>query len=322
MSDALKKILSHQGFAVLDGALATELEQKGADLHDPLWSAKCLLEAPALIAEVHHDYLQAGADVISSATYQASEAGFKARGLGSKQARALMQQGVALAVQVRDEYWSPGNGAAAGQAVRHKPLVAVSMGPFGACLHDGSEYHGNYDAGWREVSIFHRERMLLLAEAGADLLAFETIPSLPEAEIIVELLEKYSGDLHGLESWISFSCKDDMHVSHGESFREAMELLASSAQLAAGGVNCSAPAHIAGLLRSTQGLDLPWVVYPNSGETWISQQNCWVGQGGTDFTIAEWFGLGARLLGGCCRTRPNDIAAIRSTLAGLGKTSA
>jgi homocysteine S-methyltransferase len=320
MSDALKKILGQQGFVVLDGALATELEQKGADLHDPLWSAKCLLESPALIAEVHHDYLRAGADVISSATYQASEAGFKARGLSTHQARALMQQGVALAVQARDQFWSPDENAGTGHAARHKPLVAVSMGPFGACLHNGSEYHGNYDASWREVGNFHRERMLLLAEAGADLLAFETIPSQPEAEIIVELLEKHASDLHGLESWISFSCKDSAHVSHGEPFREAMEVLGSSGRVAAAGINCSAPAHIRGLLQNVHGLELPLVVYPNSGETWISQQNCWVGQGGTDFAIKEWFDLGARLLGGCCRTRPDDIAGIRNALAGHCKT--
>lgn len=315
MSDALKKILNQQGFVVLDGALATELEQKGADLNDPLWSARCLLESPELVSEVHRDYLLAGADVISSATYQASEAGFRERGLSSKQARALMQQGVILAVKARDEFWSPNDSPSGLPSSRFKPLVAVSMGPFGACLHNGSEYHGNYDAGWREVRNFHRERMLWLAEAGADVLAFETIPSLPEAEVLLELLEKHAVDLHGLKSWISFSCRDEVHVSHGESLRDCMQLIDQSTRIAAAGINCTAPDLIPGLLQSVQGIKVPLMVYPNSGETWISHQNCWTGQGGTDFAIRQWFDLGARLIGGCCRTRPADISRIRETLS-------
>ncbi len=322
MSDALEKILDQQGFVVLDGALATELERKGADLHDPLWSAKCLLESPGLISEVHSDYLQAGADIISSATYQASEAGFRERGLSSKEARALMQQGVTLAMQARDEFWSPPDSTGEMQPSRIKPLVAASMGPFGACLHNGSEYHGNYDANWREVGIFHRERMLWLSEAGADLLAFETIPSLPEAEILLELLEKHAAELHGQKSWISFSCKDNTRVSHGEPFRDCMELVNKSTRIAAAGINCSAPGLISGLLQSVQGIHLPLVVYPNSGETWVSHENCWVGQGETDFAITDWFDRGARLIGGCCRTGPSDITAIRKTLSGHCKTHA
>ncbi|HET6564744.1 MAG TPA: homocysteine S-methyltransferase family protein, partial [Xanthomonadales bacterium] len=159
----LAACLRQQGFLVLDGALATELEQKGANLDDPLWSARCLLESPELIAEVHRDYLDAGADIISSATYQASEQGFKARGIDARDARKLMQQGIKLAVQARDAYWEPGETHKT-RAQKFKPLVAASMGPFGACLADGSEYHGNYAASWREVSDFHRERLLWLAD--------------------------------------------------------------------------------------------------------------------------------------------------------------
>src|SRR5690606_37925003 len=122
-------------------------------------------------------------------------------------------------------------------------------------------YHGNYTASWREVSHFHRERMLWLAEAGADLLAFETIPSLSEAEILLELLEKHVSDLHGLSSWISFSCKDSQHVSHGEPFRDCMAVAASSGQLAAAGINCSAPGLINELIRSVDATDLPLMAY-------------------------------------------------------------
>jgi homocysteine S-methyltransferase len=321
LNDSITQHLDKQGFIVLDGAMATELEQKGADLNDPLWSARCLLEAPELISEVHRDYLQAGADIISSATYQASEAGFRERGLSGKEARALMQEGVALAVRARDEFWL-GKGTADPRSREFdgtglKPLVAASMGPFGACLHDGSEYHGNYTSNWREVSVFHRERMLWLAEAGADLLAFETIPSMPEAEILLELLEKHVGDLHGLPAWISFSCKDNQYVSHGEPFRDCMALMAGSGQIRAAGINCTAPGLITELIQGVEVSDLPLVVYPNSGETWVSQEHCWKGQSSNDFAVEEWFESGVRLFGGCCRTRPGDIAGMRKTLLSL-----
>jgi homocysteine S-methyltransferase len=266
-----------------------------------------------LISQVHNDYLLAGADIISTATYQASETGFRSRSLSSIEARKLMQQGVAMAVKARDEFWN----SIATSHNRRKPLVASSMGPFGACLFDGSEYHGNYAASWREVSVFHRERILCLAEAGGDVLAFETIPSRPEAEIILELLEKHVADLHGQLSWISFSCKDNEYVCHGESFAECIRLLASSEQIVAGGINCTDPKRVKNLLDSVGEPGLPLAVYPNSGETWEPEENCWLGQGDTDFAIEEWFEAGAQLIGGCCRTRPEDISRIRLRLSQL-----
>jgi homocysteine S-methyltransferase len=316
MPDLVKSYLEQQGFLLLDGALATELERKGADLNDPLWSARCLVESPQLIAEVHRDYLQAGADIIASATYQASEKGFMERGFNRREARKLMQGGIRLAVQERDTFWNP-EFPGSSRIQKFKPLVAASMGPFGACLHDGSEYHGNYAASWREVSDFHRERMLWLAEAGADLLAFETIPSQAEAEILLELLEKHATDLHGQQAWISFSCKDEFHVSHGERLQDCVALMSGSAQVAAAGINCTAPGLITELLQSLDHISVPLMVYPNSGETWLAQEHCWLGQGSTDFAIADWFAFGVRLFGGCCRTRPADISAIRNTLVEL-----
>ena len=320
MSKPLAQMLAQQGFVVLDGALATELEQKGADLNDPLWSARCLIESPELILKVHQDYLVAGADIISSATYQASESGFKERGMSSAEARALLKSGVELAVGAREDFWLEQSWQGT-QSQRLKPLVAASMGPFGACLHDGSEYHGNYAASWREVSVFHRERMLWLAEAGADVLAFETIPSRAEAEILLELLETHVKDLHGQQAWIGFSCKDEVHVSHGEALADCLDLLKHSNHLAAAGINCTAPDLVSPLLHTLTQTDIPLMVYPNSGETWVSQDHCWVGKADGRFEIAEWYGAGVRLLGGCCRTRPDDITAIRRTLAELSQST-
>jgi homocysteine S-methyltransferase len=301
--------IEQQGFVVLDGALATELERHGADLDDPLWSARCLIESPELISRVHMDYMQAGADVLTSATYQASLQGFQARGFGVDQATALLRQGVELALAARDDFWSEKEN----RAGRLKPLVAASMGPFGACLHDGSEYHGNYSASWAEVEAFHRSRLDVLANCGADLLAFETIPSLPEAELLLQLLADYPGK----HAWLSFSCRDEAHVSHGELFRDCAEIAGQHEQVAAVGINCTAPRYVTTLLNSVNDLQCPLLVYPNSGETWVANENCWIGEGIGRLDAADWFRAGARLIGGCCRTGPEDIAGIRAVLASM-----
>jgi homocysteine S-methyltransferase len=225
-----------------------------------------------------------------------------------------MREGVALAVRERDGFWGESTQARSAGISRLKPLVAASMGPFGACLFDGSEYHGNYRASWKEVSAFHRERMLVLAEAGADLLAFETIPSLAEAEILLELLEKHVADLHDMKAWISFSCKDETRVSHGESFNECIAIAAKSDHVACSGINCTPPGLVLDLLQSLDSTALPLVVYPNSGETWEPETNCWLGQGSTDFDVDGWYDAGTRIFGGCCRTRPADITGIRAGL--------
>jgi len=298
--------LKQQGFLVLDGAMATELERHGADLDDPLWSARCLIEAPELIGRVHRDYLDAGADILTSATYQASVEGFRGRGFDLLQAAELMRAGVDLARQARDMFWS----RIEHREGRLKPLIAASMGPFGASLHDGSEYHGNYAASWSEVESFHHARLDVLAAAGAELLAFETIPSLKEAEILLELLNGYPDSY----AWLSFSCRDGMHVSHGESFRECARLAGRHPQVAAVGVNCTAPRFIGPLLGCVGDLACPLMAYPNSGETWAAADNRWVGEGVASLDTAAWFGAGARLIGGCCRTGPEDTARIRAAL--------
>lgn len=307
-ANPLEPFLQSQGFVVLDGALATELERHGANIDDPLWSAKCLLEAPDLIYRVHRDYLRAGADVIITSSYQASVPGFMARGLAQSEAEALLLSSVELALRARDDFWA----VPAHRENRLKPLVAVSIGPFGACLHDGSEYHGRYAASWKQVEDFHRARLDLLTTAGADLLAFETIPSLREAEVLLDLLTHYPDQW----AWLSFSCKDAEHLSHGETLREGMELAGRYPQVLAAGLNCTAPQHVAPLLDSIKGNAFPLLAYPNSGETWVASDQQWVGQGTGALLPLAWFESGARLIGGCCRTGPADIARIRSQLLG------
>lgn len=305
MVDPLSRLLDAQGFVVLDGGLATELEQRGADLNDPLWSAKLLLEAPEMIEELHYDYFVAGADVGTSASYQASFEGFRARGLDASEAERLLRLSVALVLRARDRFWA----RESHRAGRIEPLVAASIGCYGAFLHDGSEYRGDYGLSRSELQTFHERRLRVLADSGADLIACETIPSRLEAEVLISLLDQ--------PAWMSFSCRNEREVCHGEAFSDCVRIAARATTVVAVGVNCTDPRYVSGLLAIGTS-PKPSLCYPNSGERWDAARQRW--HGGTDSpSIAqlapEWYRLGARVIGGCCRTNPATISAIRRALA-------
>lgn len=312
--DPVAALLARAPLMVLDGALATELERRGADLNDPLWSAKLLIEQPGMIRTLHHDYFVAGADVATTASYQATFEGLARRGHDAKAAAALMRQAVALACEAREAFWA----VEAHRVGRLRPLVAASVGPYGAMLADGSEYRGHYGLTVEALMTFHRPRLKVLAGAGADLLACETLPCLDEALALARLL----GEVAPMRAWISFSCRDGVHTSQGEPLAEVLPQLERFEQVAAVGINCTAPEHIEPLLRSLRGrARKPLLVYPNSGESYDAQAKQWHGCAhGHPFAeqARGWYADGARLIGGCCRTGPQDIAALRAWVtAGL-----
>ncbi len=299
-------ILRDQRRVILDGALATELEARGCDLRDPLWSAKVLLEAPELIRQVHLDYFHAGADGVITASYQASVEGFARRGLARADALALIQRSVHLAREARDLFWAD----PAHREGRPRPFVAASVGPYGAFLADGSEYRGDYGLGEAELIEFHRPRLAALLAAGPDLLACETLPCLREAQALVRLLAEFPG----ASAWISFSARDEAHTCHGERLSDCAAALDACPQVVAIGVNCTAPRYIPALIDAIRAAtDKPVVVYPNSGEVYDSTHRDWRGTS----TVAafaeqarEWAAHGARIIGGCCRTGPEHIRAL------------
>lgn len=306
MSNPIVSILDHHPALVIDGALATELERRGYDLKDELWSAKILLEQPEAIKQLHYDYFVAGADCAITASYQATIAGFVKRGLSEKEAISLIQKSVQLAIQARDEFWAD----EANRIGRSTPFVAASVGPYGAYLAHGEEYVGNYGLTKTELMDFHRPRMKALLEAGADMLACETIPSLMEAQAMAELLKEFPN----ISAWVSFSAKDEKHISEGQVFADCVSLLEDNPQIAALGINCTSPKYIPSLIRAAkQVTNKPLLTYPNSGETYDATKNDWDGNPVYESfgeQARDWYEAGARLIGGCCRTTPEDIRVI------------
>lgn len=328
------------GCAVIDGGLATELENRGADINDPLWSAKCLLEESSsdLVRQVHFDYFKSGADVSLSASYQATIQGFVARGFPAEKAEELLTRSVQLVLEARDQFWeecqrqavtSPASGAQLlpfdGQRVRQKPLVGASIGSYGAYLADGSEYSGEYspDMTLEKLAEFHRRRVQVLAAAGPDLLAFETIPNKLEAQALVKILEEEN---LGIPAWISFNSKDGRNVVRGDPIEDCMAVADACKHVVAVGINCTPPRFIKDLILATRKVTSKLVViYPNSGESWDGVRKEWVpvqestGCSDDDFTsfAPQWVEAGANLMGGCCRTTPHTISCIRHSLQPL-----
>lgn len=298
--------LTESPLLILDGALATELEARGCQLADALWSAKVLMEDPELIYQVHYDYFVAGARCAITASYQATPQGFATRGLSEDESLALIARSVELAQRARHDYL----------AVRPDAktlLVAGSVGPYGAFLADGSEYRGDYALPEAEMMAFHRPRVQALLAVGADLLACETLPSFAEAQALVKLLAEFPD----ARAWFSFTLRDAGHISDGTPLAEVVGWLNQQPQVVALGVNCVALESVTPALQQLQTLtDKPLVVYPNSGEQYDAGSKTWhsAPSGCTlHDKLAEWQQAGARLIGGCCRTSPGDIAAIART---------
>jgi homocysteine S-methyltransferase len=297
--------LRRHGVMILDGGLATELEARGADLGGGLWSARLLRDDPDLVRRVHLDFLEAGADCITAASYQATLQGFRDRGLDDDEAVALLGRSVELAAEARELFRPP--------AGRMRPLVAASVGPYGAYLADGSEYRGDYGLGEEALYEFHRRRFEILAASGADLVACETIPSLPEARALARLAAR-----SGAWTWFSFSCLDPRHLHDGSELAAAVAAVAGLDNVAAVGVNCVPPGLVAGSIAEVRKVtDKPVVVYPNSGETWDAAGRCWRGapDAADPAAAPSWRRAGAALIGGCCRVRPSDIRRLRQSTA-------
>ena len=314
----LTAALESRGVLVLDGAMATELERAGADLSGGLWSARLLRDQPELVSAVHRRYFEAGADVAITASYQASVAGFVAAGAREDQARRLLQLSVELARQARDDFWTAASQAdPALPAARPRPLVATSVGPYGAVLADGSEYRGHYAISRRDLVRFHRERLQVLVDAGVEVLACETIPSLEEAQALVEAMSGWPE----LTAWLSFSARSPQQVSDGTPIASCAAFLDGQPQVVAVGVNCTAVQHVTPLLRRLAAeTDKPLVAYPNSGEVYDAEQQRWRGDASAaDFgaLAGEWHAAGARLIGGCCRTGPTQIRAVAQALGSV-----
>lgn len=279
------------------------MERQGCNLNQKLWSAKLLESNPEAIILANLSYLESGAQCIITSSYQATLPGFMAIGYDKSSANGLILRSVELAEEARNRFLSFNTPAS-------KPLIAASIGPYGAYLADGSEYRGNYVISDQELTDFHEPRINLLDNSTADILACETIPSFQETEVLSEILEDIKKP-----AWVSFSCKDDKHLSDGTPIDKCAALFAHHPTVFAIGVNCTSPEFISALIRSikTKSGNKKIVVYPNSGATYHAESKTWSSLSdlySCELMVKEWMDLGADIIGGCCGIGPQQIKAM------------
>jgi homocysteine S-methyltransferase len=297
---------------IADGGLATELEARGNDLSDALWSARLLVDAPQEIAAVHSAFFRAGAMIATTASYQASFEGFAARGIDHRDIEQLLRRSVKLAQAARDEVGGgvgdrKGGESGRGGSPTKCRWVAASIGPYGAALADGSEYRGRYGLSVAQLQAWHRPRLEVLAGAGADVLALETIPDVDEAEALVNLLPGID-----MPAWLSYTI-DGANTRAGQPLADAFAVAAGVPEIVAVGVNCCSPDDVLPAIGLARQTGKPVIVYPNSGESWDGR--AWTGSSRFSPQLApQWVSAGARIVGGCCRVRPPDIAELATVV--------
>lgn len=307
-NNPIKPLLEQKKHMIIDGALASELQRRGCDLNDSLWSAKVLIEQPELIQQVHYDYFKAGADCAITASYQATPMGFAQKGIELEESIKLIKTSVKLAQQAKMQYL---NDIKEDKAL----LIAGSVGPYGAYLANGSEYTGDYQLSESEFIAFHKDRVTALIDAGVDILACETMPSFLEIKALVKLIQQFPM----VNCWFSLTLKDQQHISDGTPLTEVIEYLNSIEQIVSVGINCIALEKVTPALEVLSKLtSKPLIVYPNSGEQYDPTTKQWHKNHHHNCTFANqldtWIKLGAKLIGGCCQTTPEDIVEIHQLL--------
>ena len=281
---------------VIDGGLSTALEILGADVSGPLWTAQTIVDNPALLERAHRSFVEAGSQIIATASYQCGQSQFESCGLTPAQSRQALLDTTLIARR-----------AVAGT----NTLVAASIGPFGACLADGSEYTGRYDVEWSEVEDYHRHKLNILVDSGADLVAVETIPLADEARLIAEILQECGSP----PAWFSFGFADSAVTYGGNTVSQAVASVVDYDNLVGVGINCTRPVYVEELLLAMGQLapTTSFVVYPNHGSEWDAIGRCWIGSGESIPSTAEltrWVQLGAKFIGGCCGVGPDGIAEL------------
>ena len=300
--------LSNLRFPLLiDGGLSNVLEEQGCDLNHDLWSAHILESNPEEIIKAHLTYLESGAQCITTSSYQASIPGFMKLGYSRSKAESLILKSVELAEIAVHRFMASNND-------KLNPLIAASIGPYGAYLADGSEYTGNYGVSDEVLYEFHYDRIKLLDQSSSDIFAIETIPGYKEAKVLSDILKQSKKF-----AWISFSCKDEQNINDGTLIVKAVALFKNHPNVFAIGVNCTNPRYISAIiqtLRSAIG-DKRIIVYPNSGESYNAKSKTWMGISDPNLfseMTKEWIDLGADIIGGCCRIGPQHICSLSKIL--------
>ncbi|MFM1751691.1 MAG: hypothetical protein RL119_653 [Actinomycetota bacterium] len=290
---------------IIDGGLSTALEELGVDISGPLWTARAVIESRNELAQAHRRFAEAGASFVTTASYQCGVEHFEALGQSPSQARNTLLATTAIARE----------------GVRlHGTQVAASVGPYGASLADGSEYHGDYGTSFATVEKYHRRKLEVLVESEPDAFAVETQLRTDEVRSIASQLM----DLGSPPAWFSFGFRDESTTHGGQSVQDMVEAVVDYPNLLALGVNCTAPHLVTAILQQVAAAapGIPLIAYPNHGGQWDPNDRSWVRPSGDVFglqRLLEWQSAGALYIGGCCGIGPREIADLAQVFDGFSE---
>lgn len=282
--------LNHGLAVLLDGALGTELQRRDVNTDRPSWTANALLTHPELIVQIHREYVDAGAEIITANTFRTHRRSLVAEGLANR-AEELTRTAITLA---RD--------AADGRAI-----VAGSLAPLEDC------YRPDLTPILDEMKIEHQWQAEILANAGVDLILVETQNSLEEAVIATDAATRT-----GLPFFVSFVVNENCQLLSGETLTDAVQSILKFKPKAIL-TNCCPVTSVEKTqyqLHNCQ-LNIPIGAYPNTGI--MKADGTWVE---SELTAPEvfaehakrWQKQGTQIIGGCCGTTPAHIASTRKAL--------
>jgi len=285
---------------LLDGSMSFPLEKKGYNLHDKLWTGKALINDPDLIKNIHKGYIEAGADFISTATYQISFNRLEEMEYHPAEIKKIFQKSVDLVKEAILESKS-----------KKEIKIVGSFGPYASFDPEASEYVGEYNVSYNAIMNFHLNNIRIIEETDLDIILYETIPCLREIEILSKILSHSSKEI-----WISVTCNENIEFRDGSSFEEACKIISNIENVTTMGINCFSPLLVNKAINKLKKYsNKKTLVYPNSGEIYNPKDKFWSGKNDyNDLMIKNWLSLSPDIIGGCCRVGFDNIKNMRKEI--------
>lgn len=290
MDGPLKKLLASRSPVILDGAMGTELQRRDVDTGLPLWSANALVVHPETILEIHKEYVEAGADIITTNTFRTTRRTLRRANIPDRSLQ-LTKAALALARQARESFPD------------REILIAGSMAPLEDC------YRPDLVPPDHDLVSEHAELAGRLAEGGVDFIILETMGTIREAYAACQCARAT-----GKEVVVSFVCDRNGRLLGGESLQDAVREVTALSPTAFS-INCVSPRYLATAMAELKAASqLPFAVYGNVGAP-ESDKHGWefdrdVLENEYARYALEWQRDGASIIGGCCGTSPAYTQAI------------
>jgi homocysteine S-methyltransferase len=288
---------------LLDGSMSFPMEHLGYNLKNKLWTGMALISDPDIIKNIHKDYINAGADYISTSTYQVSYDRLKNMGYQSSEIKKVFQKSVDLVKEAIKESGS-----------KKEIKIVGSFGPFASYDPNASEYVGKYNSTDDEIKNFHLNNINIIEETDLDIILYETIPCLREIKVLSKVLSQTNKEI-----WISITCNENIEFRDGSSFKEACKIISQIEQITTLGINCFSPLLVEKALKELKKYsNKKTLVYPNSGEQYNPKVKYWSGKNEfNNLMIKNWLSLSPDIIGGCCRVGYNNIKKMREEIDSL-----